>query len=243
MTSLALRPVPRGASRGRVHRHPRRSVASDVALISVAGLVGSRVYDDGWALAGRLGDLVIHWTESEAHPPLEGIVVHTILHGRAFVPTAAIAELRPDELVLACALERRPFERKPWLVALAHDVLDRQIVDVDGGDVARISDLVLGRTYDGVRLVGVDVSARTLLRRLGPARIRRRVARDRVYDWGSVAAFSARGAEAAGSVLHLSEAAARLRERGPTDITALLGDLPPNERAQLERVVAGERTS
>jgi len=53
-----------------------------------------------------------------------------------------------------------------------------------------------------------------------------------VYDWASVAAFSERAAGDAGSVLHLTDAVAALREHGPADLERLLADLPPHERAQ-----------
>jgi sporulation protein YlmC with PRC-barrel domain len=240
MTSLALRPVPRGARRRLPAPRRKRPVRTDVDLISVAGLVGSHVYDDAWALVGRVDDLVVHRDPSEPHPPLEGAVVRA-LHGRTFVRVAEIAELRADELVLEGPLARRRVERQPWLVALAHDVLDRQIVDVDGSDVARVSDLVLGRCPDGFRLVGSDVSARTLLRRAGPAFLRRRVAADRVYDWASVGAFSERGAGEADSVLRLTDAAAQLRERGSADVASLLAELPADEQDALTDGLDPER--
>jgi magnesium transporter len=232
MTSFALRPVPRRARRGPLERRRPHRVDADAELLSVAGAVGSPVYDGSGARVGTLDDVVVRWDPTEPHPPFAGAIVRA-RRRRSFVPHAAIADLRRDELRLEGLLEHRPPERQPWLVALAHDVLDRQIVDVDGADVVRVSDLVLGRVPEGLRLLGADVSARTLLRRLGPASLRRRVARERVYDWASVAAFSARGAGEAGSVLHLTNAVARLRERGPAEIDALLADLPAHERAQL----------
>ena len=61
---------------------------------------------------------------------------------------------------------------------------------------------------------------------------------ERVYDWASVAAFSVRGAGEAGSVLRLTNAAARLRALGPAELDTLLGDLPPREREQVRRHVA-----
>jgi hypothetical protein len=66
-----------------------------------------------------------------------------------------------------------------------------------------------------------------------PAFLRRRVARDRVYDWASVAAFSERGDDEADSVLHLTAAAALQRQRGPEDMETLVAYLPPHERTQL----------
>jgi hypothetical protein len=167
---------------------------------------------------GTLDDLHVRWDPAEPHPPLAGAIVR-VRRRRSFVPRDAIADLQRDMMWLQGPLEQCRPERQPWLVALAHHVLDRQIVDVDGADVVRVSDLVLGRLPDGLRLVGTDVSTRTLLRRLGPAWLRQKVAQARVYDWASVAAFSAPAGEA-DSVLHLTDVAARLRERGPADVAA-----------------------
>jgi len=212
-------------------------IRTEAPLISVAGAVGSHVFDGSGRRVAKLDDLVVGWHPADAHPPLVGAVVR-LRRRLAFVPAGDVADLQPDRLLLKGSLRALPVERKPWFVALAHDVLDRQIVDVDGADVARVSDLVLERSPDGFRLVGADVSARTLLRRLGPASMRREVSRDRVYDWASVGAFSERGAEAASSVLRLTDAAARLRARGPDDVDSLLDELPPGERQQLAKRVA-----
>lgn len=240
MTSQALRRSPRRILRDGISRRHGKRVAVAGELFSVAGAVGSPVFDRSGERVGVLHDLVVRWA-GETHPPLYGAVVRA-RRGRTFVPAAAIAELLPDRLTLAGRLDDRPPEREPGLVALAHDVLDRQIVDVDGANVDRVSDLVLGRMPDGLRLVGADVSARTLVRRIGPARLRRRVAVGRVYDWASVAAFSVRAAGEAGSALGLTSAAARLTAFSPAELETLLRDLPPHERDQLAASVTEKRT-
>ncbi|HEU4865617.1 MAG TPA: hypothetical protein VFT76_05150 [Actinomycetota bacterium] len=244
MTSSAIRPPPRRIdSRPRGRRRPPDGLASDVELISVAGAVGSRVVDSSGDHVGRLDDLIVRWDPSEPHPPVVGAIVRSLR--RRFIPLASIAELRQDGLRLRHTVEVMPVERKPWHVALAHDVLDRQIVDVGGTNVVRVSDLVLGRLPDQVRLLAVDVSMRTLLRRLGPATLRRRIANERLYDWAHVAAFSKRGAGDATSVLHVTDAVAHIRDAaahtrkgGPAGVDALLEDLPPHERAELAARIA-----
>jgi hypothetical protein len=104
-------------------------------------------------------------------------------------------------------------------------VLDRQVIDVDGAEAVRVSDLVLDGAPDALRLVGADMSQRTLLRRLGPRRLRRRVARERVYDWANVAGFAALEPGTTGTALRLSSAAAQLHELRPGELEALLDDL------------------
>jgi hypothetical protein len=173
----------------------------------------------------------------ERYPPVVGVMVR-VPHGRTFVPITAVADIRSHAVLLSGPLQSRAAARPPGLVALAHDVLDRQIVDVDGANVVRVSDLVLGRDGESFRLVGVDVSMRTLFRRLGPASLRRHVSPERVYGWEAVGAFSERGADGGPSILHLTSAAADLRHRGPADVAQLLADLPLHERDELASGVA-----
>jgi sporulation protein YlmC with PRC-barrel domain len=235
MTTIALRPVPRGVRRRSPHRHHRkRRLTGNAELLSVAGLLGSPVLVAGGRTVGRIEDLVIGREPAEPHPRLRGAIVRHE-RSRHYAPTDTFDALRADGLSLAGPL---PAESEPTeVIPLGHGVLDRQIVDAEGTDVTRVSDLVLGRTADGIRLVGVDVSARTLLRRLGPARLRRHIARDRVYDWASVAAFSEHDPDGAGDVLRLTAASASLRHHGPADLDALLAELPPKERTALADTV------
>lgn len=238
MATHTLRPTLRRIKR-RPLPHRRRKVAVEGNLLSVAGLVGSPVYDVDGRSVGALHDLVVRWDSGDPHPPLWGAVLRSRFR-HAFVPASAIAALAPASVRLTADFEPGPVERHPGLVALAHDVLDRQIVDAGGADIVRVSDLLLSQLPSGTRLVGADVSVRTLLRRLGPAALRRHVAPDRVYDWAGVAAFSVRGPGEAGSVLRLTTAAAQLSTLRPDELEALLGDLPAGERAQLAAHVAGK---
>ncbi|HVM57548.1 MAG TPA: PRC-barrel domain-containing protein [Gaiellaceae bacterium] len=233
MTSFALRAPPDRLRRRPLRRLGRRRLPQAEGLLSVAGLIGAPVRDRSGRHVGHVVDLLIRPDDGERYPAVTGAVVHT-LHGRTVVALEAIAELLPDRLLLRETLEREPVHERADLVALARDVLDRQIVDVDGGDVRRVSDLVLARRPDGLRLVGVDVSIRTMLRRLGPRSLPRKLAPDRIYDWSSIAAFSARGEAEGSSVLHLTQAVAELKNRGPADVQTLLDDLPPHERTRLE---------
>jgi hypothetical protein len=187
----------------------------------------------------RLADLGVRWEPGETHPPLHGAIVR-VGRTHAFVPVAAIIALKTDGVEVAGVLSRRPVRTHEGLVALAEDVLDRQLVDVDGVDVVRVSDLVLGDGPDGFRLVGFDVSVRTLLRRLGPRGLRGRIAPERVYDWASVGAFSVKNPGEAGSVLRLTESATSLRRLGDRERALLFSDLPPAERQQLADTFEGE---
>ena len=115
---------------------------------------------------------------------------------------------------------------------LADQVLDHQLVDVDGVQVIRAADLYLAPLYGRFRLVGVDVSAQSLLRRLGPARWRHTPTPDRVIDWGAIQPFgeTEQGAAPEVRLRTTNEGLERLR---PGELADLLEDLMRPERQKL----------
>lgn len=227
------------------HRFDRRSRRLELArgvresLVSLAGLIGRPVRHPGGELVGRVSDVVARWDSTEAYPPVTGLVVRVGLR-RAFVASDAVATVRPSEVVLATArLSLREFRPRENEVVLGRDVLDHQLVDMDGARVVRASDLYLATVAGQVRLVGVDVGFGSLLRRLGPSRWRTRATPDAVIDWASVHSFGAPASE-----VGRGRAAVRLaRHRGeldrlrPAELADLLEDLGREERHQLLDVV------
>ncbi len=118
--------------------------------------------------------------------------------------------------------------RRPGEVLLDRDVLDHQVVDVNGARVVRASDLYLARVGGVYKLVGVDVGMGTFLRRVAPARWRRVAVLERVIDWADVAPFSAPGAP-----VRLRAPHEGLRELQPGELADLLEDLGRAERHEL----------
>jgi magnesium transporter len=184
--------------------------------MSVAGLLGSEALTTAERLLGTLEDLVVHW--NALYPPLVAAIVRR-RHEHMLVRAVDFVALHPDGLVVRELPQPHPVVVRTPYVLLGRDVIDRQIVDVDGADVTRVSDLVLVPADGGHRLAGVDISARTLARRAGPSWLRRRVAADRIFDWATVAAVSP-PAEGPGSPLRLTTAAAALRAQGPAGLGA-----------------------
>jgi hypothetical protein len=116
----------------------------------------------------------------------------------------------------------RAVKRQSGDVALAHDVLDHQVVDAIGTQIVRPSDVYLATVRGRVELVGIEVGLSALLRRLGPKRSRGRVRAQRVIDWGSIHGFAPRPGE---------------DERAPRSRTAFAGQ--PGAAIKLEPT-AGE---
>ena len=178
-------------------------------IISVAGLVGSHltVTSDHHTStrAGRIVDLVMRHGSADRYPEITGFVVR---FGRPtrFVPTDVVIGLdtlgrkntgRPGLRTRIADLSE--FARRESDVLLAADVLDRQIIDSDGIHVIRAADLYLAMIGGAIRLIALDTSIRTLIRRLGPRRMRTRPAAHRVIDWSHVDGYSLDGRSAGGS--------------------------------------------
>ncbi len=234
-------PTPSALRRRREHRTQRllanRAVAD--ALVSAAGLVGRPVRDQSAAEVGRMLDVVVRW-RGEPYPPVTGLVVR-VGRRQVYVPIDHVEELSTEQVKLrSVRLDLRDFERRPGEVVLNGDVVDHQLVDVDGVRVIRAADLYLARVLDEYRLVGVDVGFQTLLRRLGPPRWRRRPTPDRVIDWAAIQPFGYGGPEGQDGAgtgppgpmrLHTPNQA--LRRLRPGELADLLEELGRDERQEL----------
>jgi CBS domain-containing protein len=142
---------------------------------------------DGGRL-GRVEDLVVR-LDAE-YPPVTGLLAR--LAGRdVFIGAGAIGELAHGRVSLTTdRLDLRPFERRPQEVLLGRDVLDRQLIDVDGARLRRANDLELARIDGWWCVVGVDVGPRGIARRVVPRRFAPRVAEGRMLSWAEVEPFT-----------------------------------------------------
>lgn len=224
---------PRRRAAARRHRTERILTTTTVrdAIVSIAGLVGRPVRNQAGDEIGRLVDVVARWSDGQTYPPVTGLVVRV---GRrlAFVDAAAVDQLEHAQVVLRSArLDLRDFARRSGEVMLGRDVLDHQLVDVDGKQVIRAADLYLAPVLDRIRLVGVDVSPSSLVRRLGPQRWRARPTPDRVIDWAAIQPFGDTSQGALEVRLRTShEGLHRLR---PGELADLLEGLRRPERQEL----------
>ena len=198
-------------------------------LVSLAGLIGKPVLNQAGQQIGHVADVVVRWDSNKAYPPVTGLIVR-VGRRRAWLPVEAVEEFGRDRIGLRTArLDLRDVARRPGEVELSRDVIDHQLVDTDGARVIRASDLYLARVAGVVQLVGVDVGFNSLLRRLGPARLRSRPTPEKVIDWASITSFgSQRGP---GGTLQAAEHG--LQRLRPGELADLLEDLGRTERQDL----------
>jgi magnesium transporter len=140
------------------------------------------------------GDVV-----SEPYPPISGLVVD-LHHRQIFIPWRHVASFDREGVRLSSSqIDLDQFERREGEALLARDILDKQLVDIDGRRVIRANDLLLYGEADVVRVTAVDVSGEALVRRLTFGRL-----------FGSVDAFAPPGPS--------EEPRSRRRRVGPIEL-------------------------
>lgn len=132
--------------------------------IFVSDVLNDIVYDTSGEEAGRLKDFII--SPGELFPQIEAIVVN-IKNGVAVVPWNSVNIFNKRVIgILKFRDELEPFNYSAHIVLICRDLLDRQIVDINGARVVRINDLKLGEIKGKLHLLAADVGTRGLLRRL-----------------------------------------------------------------------------
>jgi hypothetical protein len=209
-------------------------------LISVAGLVGQNVVNQEGQSLGTVVDLVFRWDTTEPYPPLAGAIIR-VSRRRVFVTADNIGKVTASQMDLSASkIDLREFRSRNGEVRLIQEVLDHQLIDVDGARVVRASDLYIAQLGGQVRLVGVEVGIRSLFRRLGPRKLRTKPVPEQVIDWATVQSFGGQGTR---SDLTLSARRGELRRLRPGELADLLEDLGRDERRELLTVLPAEQAA
>lgn len=157
-------------------------------VLHLSLIVGGEVAGRAGGRLGRVDDLVVRL--GEGYPPVTGVLA-TVAGREVFVPGDAVGALAHDRVSLTTdRLDLRPYEQRPQEVLLRKDVLDRQLIDVDGARLRRANDIALARLDGWWRVVGVDVGPRGILRRVMPRRFAGRIGEDPILDWSDVEPFT-----------------------------------------------------
>ncbi len=209
-------------------------------MLFLSQVIGRPVRDTHGEPIGTVADLIV--AVGERYPPVTGLVVATdrreiFLHWSAVATMDATgASLRTSTLDIA------KFQQRPNEIRLKADLMDKQIVDIDGRRVVRVNDLSLDVVEGSLRLVAVDVGAAGLLRRLGIESPYRTLARnlrlplhERYIDWEDVDPVESSIASVKLRVPH-----ARLAELHPADLASIIDQLVPKDRAGVLASLADE---
>ena len=134
-------------------------------MLYLSQAIGRPVLDADGEPIGKVDDLIV--ALGDRYPPVTGLVVATDRR-RIFLPWSSVARFDASGARLSNdTIDITKFQQRPNEIQLRADLLDKQIVDIDGRKVVRVNDLRLDDVEGRLHLVAVDVGAAGLLRRLG----------------------------------------------------------------------------
>ncbi len=138
-----------------------------VTSVTLTDLLGKPVYDSTGARAGRVRELAVCPQEDPAH--VCSVIVRT-KHGDKLLDRSAVRSLDVGVRAATPASEWVPYVASENFLLLERDLLDQQIIDVNGRKVVRVNDVELHPDLSNHHLVfkmgAVDVGARGAVRRL-----------------------------------------------------------------------------
>jgi magnesium transporter len=202
-----------------------------MAYLSV--LIGRPVVDVDCVSVGTLEDIIASPRGDTAHPQVQAIVVHAGKdHIR--VPMEQVAVL----LAPSIPLSKRWAEVTPYTMAeqdlfLARDVLDKQIIDIDGVRVVRVNDLELARVNNHLYIANVDIGRMGLIRRLWPGLadwLERRSGKSKpggTISWDNVELLQG------DQPMRLKVSGQKISELHPADLAEIISDLTGPESDKL----------
>jgi CBS domain-containing protein len=200
-------------------------------VIYLSQVIGQPVRDQNGEAIGKVADLIV--AVGERYPPVTGLVIKTDRR-QIFLPWSSVAAVDVNGATLSTSqLDITKFSQRPDEILLKLDLLDKQIVDIDGRRVVRVNDVSLDEVEGSLRLVAVDVGTAGLLRRLGIEQPFRQVFRglgrpvgERYIDWEDVDPLESTIAAVKLRVPH-----AGLAELHPADLATIIDQLTPRDRA------------
>ena len=203
-------------------------------VLHLSLILGGALRDSDGARLGRVDDAIVR-LEGSGYPPITGFLV-TVAGRRSYLPAERVATVEPRSVTLRKAkLDLRPFSRRPEEVLLKHDVLDHQLINVEGARLVRANEVELARLEGWWRVVGVDTGPRGGLRRLLPKRIGGRIATGDFLDWASVEPFAGETPAVRLRVLH-----PRLAKLHPAEIADLVEAASHDEGQEIIEAVGAD---
>jgi hypothetical protein len=157
-------------------------------ILHLSAVVGSPLRDSDGARLGKVEDLIVR-LGGVGYPPITGFLV-TVAGRTSYLGAERVSEIGTDGVVMRKAkLDLRPFERRPDEVLLKRDLLDRQLINVQGARLVRANEIELALLAGSWRVVGVDTGPRGGLRRLLPKGLGAHIATGEFLDWAGVEPF------------------------------------------------------
>ncbi len=183
---------------------------------------------------GKVIDIIATFRGEMKHPELVALVIKRGEEKLNVPLTEVLVFFAPSISLIHRVEELSPYLPGERDFNLISDVLDRQIIDVDGVRVVRVNDLELVRINDRYYASNVDIGSLGLLRRLGLARAAQKISerlklslKPGIISWDDVELLPDEGP------MRLKVPSSKTQDLHPADIAEILSDLNRLEGSRL----------
>lgn len=197
-------------------------------MIFLSQLLDTQVTDSADEIVGKVQDVIIR-DLGTVYPPVVLLELKKGWKKPSFFIQAKAVEIWGKEITLSQVKSslraEKPDERD---IFLKRDILDMQIVDVEGIRVVRVNDLKLAIIEGLLSVVAIDVSTRGLLRRLGvPIFGPLQKLSERLVDWKNVHVVGGKS-----QYLQLKTSFNNMVRLHSADLAHIVGELSGTQRTE-----------
>ncbi len=202
----------------------------------ISEIIGKPVVDIDGKRIGKINEIIAVHREKMAHPQVAALEVK---QGKKsiYIPFLDIHVMATQIIPLCKKLEDiKPYKIHKHDIFLVRDILDKQIIDINGVRVVRVNDVELARVNGNIYLANVDISTAGLMRRLGLPTFRwfkkKAQKQNTTKDLGCI---SWDDVELLGSdqPMRLKVPGDKISDLHPADLAELLSDLSRQEGTRL----------
>lgn len=180
-------------------------------------LLNKAVYDKQNENLGKVKDVLI--SSSGTYPKIEAIKIKS--NGEYyFIPSKYIDQITSEEILLSEMLEDiRQYPKQDSIIKLSRDILDHQVVDMEGSKIRRVNDVEITYKNGDYFIIGVDIGINGLFRRMGLEKISKRLhPENNIISWKDIDSLDF-------SNLKLSVPKEKLTRLHPADIAEIVDNL------------------
>ncbi|MCD9186078.1 MAG: CBS domain-containing protein [Pyrinomonadaceae bacterium] len=205
-------------------------------MLYLSQMLGRPILDARGETVAAIKDVIVRYGE-EDYPPVIGLVAR-YRRRLFFIPKRDISGISEQGAKMrSTVLDLRPFTRREGEVLLARDVLDNQLIDVDGKRVVRVNDVQIIEVVGVWRVTGADVSLQGFLRRLMPKGFYGSSKVVEVIDWKDVGYLAT---DSASATVQLKSSKDKLSRLHPVEIAQLAETLSPIHRTEIVEALDDE---
>ncbi len=198
-------------------------------MLYLSQIIGRPIFDARGDKIAVINDVIVRYGE-EDYPPVIGIIAR-YRRRQFFIPNRDVSDLgETGARMRSTVLDLTPFMRRTGEVLLGKDVLDNQLIDVDGKRVVRVNDVQLIKAAELWRVTGADVSLQGFVRRLMPKGFYGSDRPVEVIDWADVGYLAT---DSASATVQLKSSKDKLSRLHPVEIAQLAETLSPIHRTEI----------